>query len=94
MSLELVKQTATSITAVGVLLGGLWTVGDKTGYRWATKFELAQLTDQVNSVSQSVNVGRYQTLKLKIDAGTNTTDELVEFCLIVVTLGITDIHCR
>jgi energy-converting hydrogenase Eha subunit H len=94
MSFEFVKQVATSITSVGVLLGGLWTVGDRTGYRWATKIELVQLTDQVNSVSQEVKIGRYLALKLKIEAGTNTVDELVEFCLIVVALGITNIHCR
>lgn len=79
-------KAAGLLTAATVLGGGLWTAGDYLQVRPAIKRELVQLQQQVDTVSQSVLLNRFQYLQAKEKQTRLSFDEKQEMCRIAKAL--------
>lgn len=76
------------------LAGGLWTYADKTDMTWPTKKQFAQLQMELQEVSKSTLLLRFQFLQAKKESGGGLSfDEEQERCRIAVVLKYVNVGC-
>lgn len=77
-----------------LLAGSLWAIGDRNDLTWPTKYQFAQLQQQLNEVSKSTLLLRFQFLQSKKASGGGLTfDEEQERCRIAVVLQYVNVGC-
>lgn len=81
-----IKEAAIVITAVGVITGAFWTVGNATGYRPVLIKELEPTVQQLEALGNNFLLLKFQLYQEKRNQGGLLFNELQEYCRIARVL--------
>lgn len=97
LNTKTVLKAAALYTAMGILLGGVWTFGDKTGFRPWLKFEQNDFTtrdfqkvmDQTQQNTRALAQFKFDELWGLRKFGELTWEQKMSLCSLAVTLNYT-----